>query len=50
MDSTFTEIKLFQVKPDKVEMFETFVAKMIVEQEKQEGCISIKYKIGRAHV
>lgn len=43
MDSTFTEIKLFQVKPDKGEDFERFVDKMISEQKKQDGCISIKY-------
>lgn len=43
MAKTFSEIKLFQVKPDRFEEFELFVDEMKKEQEKQNGCISIKY-------
>jgi len=40
---TFSEIKLFQVKPEKTEQFEVLVDKMQDEQKKQVGCIEIKY-------
>ncbi len=41
--TTFSEIKLFQVKPDKYEEFELLAENMKQEQAKQNGCISIKY-------
>lgn len=41
--NTFTEMILFQVKPDKTEVFEAKVKDMKAEQEKQEGCVSIRY-------
>lgn len=43
MGKAFCEVKLFQVKPDKLEEFETLIAKIAEEQKKQEGCIYIKY-------
>ena len=43
MDKTFIEMKLFQVKPDKLEQFETKVEEMFAEQMKCDGCISLKY-------
>jgi len=39
----FSEVKLFQVKPDKLNEFEALAKAMAVEQEKQSGCLSIKY-------
>jgi len=43
MERTFVEIKLFQVKPDKLEQFETMVDEMSAIQTECEGCISLKY-------
>ena len=43
MDSSFVEIKLFQVKPDKTEQFEAMAERMSAEQAKWDGCISLKY-------
>ena len=43
MKPIFSEIKLFQVKPDKLEEFEEMIKKMAVTQRNCEGCISIKY-------
>lgn len=43
MDRTFSEIKLFQVKPEKVEQFEAFINNIAIEQIKQQGCLSIKH-------
>ena len=43
MDKTFTEIKLFQVKPDKLEQFESMVEEMSKAQNEYIGCLSIKY-------
>jgi hypothetical protein len=39
----FAEIKLFQVKPDKLLEFEQFVKDIEREQQEQAGCKSIKY-------
>jgi hypothetical protein len=39
----FSEVKLFQVKPDKLEEFETLVKEMQSFQKKQEGSIDINY-------
>ena len=36
-------MKLFQVKPDKLEQFENMIAEMSANQLKCEGCISLKY-------
>ena len=43
MTNSFSEIKLFQVKPDKTEQFEALAERMSEEQSKWEGCISIRY-------
>ena len=43
MKPIFSEIKLFQVRPDKLEKFEEMIKKMSVTQRNCEGCISIKY-------
>lgn len=43
MDKTFSEIKLFQVKPDKLAEFEELINIIKSEQEKLPGCISVKY-------
>ena len=41
--NTFSEVKLFQVKPDKIEDFEQLITAMVLEQKQQPGCKSIKY-------
>ena len=43
MPQTFSEIKLFQVKPDKLEEFEALIVKIAEEQRAQPGCVSVKY-------
>jgi quinol monooxygenase YgiN len=37
------EVKLFQVKPDKLSEFETFIVNVVETQKKQHGCLDIKY-------
>lgn len=37
MDKTFIEMKLFQVKPDKLEQFETKIEEMTTKQLKCDG-------------
>ena len=43
MNKTFIEMKLFQVKPDKLEQFESLIEEMTKSQLECEGCISLKY-------
>ncbi len=43
MKNNFSEIKLFQVKPDKFNEFEEFILGIIDKQKQQLGCIDIKY-------
>lgn len=43
MEKSFSEVKLFQVKPDKLIEFETLITKIADEQKQQMGCIDIKY-------
>ena len=43
MNKTFIEMKLFQVKPDKLEQFEEKIEEMSANQLKCEGCISLNY-------
>ena len=43
MNKTFIEMKVFQVKPDKLESFEAMIAEMSANQLKCDGCISLKY-------
>lgn len=48
MTKNFTEIKLFQVKPDKTDQFEAMIERMSADQAKWEGCVSIRY-LKRSH-
>ena len=43
MGNSFSEMLLFQVKPDKIEEFELLVSTMKAEQAEQDGCIGIKF-------
>ena len=43
MEKTFVEMKLFQVKPDKLELFEQMVGELSEMQTACEGCISLNY-------
>lgn len=43
MSNSFSEVKRFQVKPDKLDAFESLVASIANEQRKQPGAITIKY-------
>ena len=43
MKKTFMEMKLFQVKPDRLGQFEAKIEEMSANQLKCEGCISLKY-------
>jgi hypothetical protein len=39
----FSEVKQFQVKPDRLEEFEELIKNISKEQKAKEGCINIKY-------
>ncbi|PBE36923.1 hypothetical protein BGU53_17710 [Clostridioides difficile] len=41
--NTFSEVKLFQVKPDRLDDFEKLIVLVAEEQKQQTGCIDIKY-------
>lgn len=43
MNGSFVEMIAFQVKPDKVDEFETLIGTIKAEQEKCPGCISVRY-------
>ena len=43
MKNSFSEVKIFQVKPNKIEEFESLITVIADEQKKQRGCIFIKY-------
>ena len=43
LERTFTELLLFQVKPDKVGEFEELIAQLKLEQAQCEGCVGIRY-------
>lgn len=43
MKNGFSEVKIFQVKPDKLNEFEELITMIADEQKKQAGCIDIKY-------
>ena len=43
MNNSFSEVKLFQVKPDKLDEFETLITAIADEQKQQPGCLDIKY-------
>lgn len=43
MEKTFSEIKLHQVKPDRLDDFERLLPRLLEEQKQQDGCLDIKY-------
>jgi len=43
MKNKFSEVKMFQVKPDKLEEFEALIKIIADEQKQQNGCKTIKY-------
>ena len=43
MEKSFVEVKLFQVKPEKINEFEELISIIANEQKQQPGCINIKY-------
>jgi len=43
MENNYSEVKLFQVKPDKISEFEELVKSMTDKQQQQTGCVDIKY-------
>lgn len=43
MEKSFSEVKLFQVKPDKLEEFEVLIKKICQWQNEQTGSLSINY-------
>ncbi|RIA75520.1 hypothetical protein EI71_01414 [Anaeroplasma bactoclasticum] len=43
MNNSFIEMKLFQVKPDKLNEFEAKIEEISIKQLKCNGCISLKY-------
>ena len=43
MKKTFVEMKLFQVKSNRLEQFEAKIEEMSASQLQCEGCVSIKY-------
>jgi len=40
---SFSEIKLFQVKPERLNEFEDLITKVAQEQKVRPGCTNIKY-------
>jgi hypothetical protein len=43
MNKSFSEVKLFQVKPEKLDEFEALIKEILTEQKQQKGCIDVKY-------
>lgn len=43
MSQSFSEIMLFQVKPDQLEAFEALVRVIQAEQKKLAGCLTVRY-------
>jgi hypothetical protein len=43
MESSFAEVKYFQVKPDRVDEFEGLIAQIQTEQKSQTGCVNVRY-------
>jgi quinol monooxygenase YgiN len=40
---TFSEIRLFQVKPDSLDEFEKLIVQIAEEQKARPGCMDVKY-------
>ena len=43
MKGSFSEVKIFQVRPDKLNEFESLIEDAAQMQRQQPGCIDIKY-------
>ena len=43
MKGSFSEVKLFQVKPDQLAAFEALIPVVAQAQRRQSGCIDVKY-------
>ena len=43
MSNSFSQLILFQVKPDRLDAFELLIRTIQAEQETLPGCISVKY-------
>ncbi|MDR0325801.1 MAG: antibiotic biosynthesis monooxygenase [Oscillospiraceae bacterium] len=43
MSKSFSEVKLFQVKPDTLDDFETLIQTIVDDQRQQPGCVGIRY-------
>lgn len=43
MNDRFSEVKLFQVKPDRLEEFEQLIQQLAKQQSEQPGCLCMKY-------
>ena len=43
MNNNFCEVKLFQVKPDKLAAFESLIGVIADKQREQQGTVAIKY-------
>ena len=42
-ENPFVELLTFQVKPDKTQEFEELISSLKTEQQRQPGCIGIRY-------
>jgi hypothetical protein len=43
MEGSFSEVKIFQVRPDKLDDFESLMLHVAQMQKQQPGCLDIKY-------
>lgn len=43
MKDTFSEVKLFQVRPDRIDEFEQLIETIAREQAAQPGCVGVRY-------
>jgi hypothetical protein len=43
MEGSFSEVKIFQVRPDKLADFEGLISNIAELQKQQPGCLDIKY-------
>ena len=44
MKNTFSEVKIFQVKPDKLDEFEKLIGTVAAEQGRRPGCAGRRYR------
>lgn len=43
MKDSFSEVKVFQVRPDRITEFEALIPAVADEQKQQPGCVDIRY-------